>query len=384
MREPARVLLIEDDEGDAFLVRELLIEVAPEIDIVPAAPLAEAEAIVADADCALLDLGLPDTQGLDGLIRLRRAAPDTAVLVLTGHDDTARGIEAVASGAHDYLVKGRVDGETLARSIRYAIARGRAERSERALLEAQLQAQENARLERGLLPTALLRDPETRLTAGYRPGRRRAVLGGDFYDVVELPDGSLHTAIGDVCGHGADEAALGVCLRIAWRTLTLAQRPPAEVLATLEQVLIAERHRPDIFTTFALIVVAPDRRSADVWLAGHPAPVLIEGDTPRELAVDRIHLPLGLDEDQPWEKRTVALPDRWTLLLFTDGLIEGRVGQGSERLGVAGLTDAIAALGGADRDVHELLDELLEHVETLNGGPHADDVAALLLSSRAR
>ncbi len=78
------------------------------------------------------------------------------------------------------------------------------------------------------------------------------MLGGDFYDVVELPDGTLHAAIGDVCGHGADEAALGVSLRIAWRTLTLAQRPPAEVLATLEQVLIAERHRPDIFTTFAL------------------------------------------------------------------------------------------------------------------------------------
>jgi DNA-binding response OmpR family regulator len=135
MREAARILLIEDDEGDAFLVRELLIEVAPEIDIVTVRTLAEAEGVAAQADCALLDLGLPDTMGLDGLVRLRRAAPDTPVLVLTGHNDTARGIEAAASGAHDYLVKGRVDGETLSRSIRYAIARGRAERSERALLE---------------------------------------------------------------------------------------------------------------------------------------------------------------------------------------------------------------------------------------------------------
>jgi serine phosphatase RsbU (regulator of sigma subunit) len=210
------------------------------------------------------------------------------------------------------------------------------------------------------------------------------VLGGDFYDVVELPDGTLHAAIGDVCGHGADEAALGVSLRIAWRTLTLAQRPPAEVLAVLERVLIAERHRPDIFTTFALVAVAPDRRTADVWLAGHPAPVLIDGGRPQELPVDRVHLPLGLDEDQPWEKRTVQLPERWTLMLFTDGLIEGRTGQGNERLGVEGLTAAIAALGGADRDAQELLDALLAHVEDLNGGPHADDVAALLLSSRAR
>ncbi len=112
MREPARVLLIEDDEGDAFLVRELLTEVAPQIEITTVATLADAEPVAGEADCALLDLGLPDTQGLDGLVRLRRAAPDTPVLVLTGHDDTARGIEAVACGAHDYLVKGRVDGES--------------------------------------------------------------------------------------------------------------------------------------------------------------------------------------------------------------------------------------------------------------------------------
>ncbi len=156
------------------------------------------------------------------------------------------------------------------------------------------------------------------------------------------------------------------------------------MLATLEQVLIAERHRPDIFTTFALVAVAPDRRSADVWLAGHPAPVVIHDGRAAELAVDRVHLPLGLDEHQRWEARTVSLPDRWTLLLFTDGLIEGRVGRGSERLGVEGLTEAIVTLDGAARDSQALLDGLLARVEELNGGPHADDVAALLLSSRAR
>lgn len=384
VRDPAVVLLIEDDEGDAFLVRELLIGVAPEISIVTVPTLAEAERQVSRADCALLDLGLPDSDGLEGLVRLRRAAPDTAILVLTGLDDAHRGIEAVRAGAHDYLAKGDVDGERLARAIRYAIARGRAERSERALLEAQLQAQENARLERGLLPTALLRDEATQLTAGYRPGRRRAVLGGDFYDAVELDDGTLQVAIGDVCGHGADEAALGVCLRIAWRTLTLAQRPAPEVLTTLERVLMHERHRPDLFTTFALVAIAADRRSADLWLAGHPAPVIIEEAGTRELGVDRIHLPLGVDEHQRWEPRTVSLPERWTLLLYTDGLIEGRTGSGPERLGVEGLTAAIDALGGALRDPAGLLDDLLVHVEQLNGGPHADDVAALLLSSSAR
>jgi len=387
VRDPAVLLLVEDDEGDAFLVRELLTDAAPEITILTVATLAEAEAQAARADCALLDLGLPDSSGLEGLVRLRRVAPETPIVVLTGLDDAHLGIEAVRAGAHDYLGKGGVDGERLARAIRYAIARGRAERSERALLEAQLHAQENARLERGLLPTALVRDPGTRLIAGYRPGRRRAVLGGDFYDAVELDDGTLHVAIGDVCGHGADEAALGVCLRIAWRSLTLAQRPAPEVLRTMDRLLVHERHRPDLFTTFALLAVAPDRRSVDVWLSGHPPPVLIGEDGSHELAIDRVHLPLGLVDDQRWEPRTVALPERWTLLLYTDGLIEGRAGDGPVRLGVDGLTQAVDALGGAARATaagDELLDALIDHVEQLNGGPHADDVAAVLVSSRAR
>jgi serine phosphatase RsbU (regulator of sigma subunit) len=385
-QDRARVLLVEDDEGDAFLVRELLGEVAPELDLVHVVSLADAEGMVGRVDCALLDLGLPDTAGLDGLARLRRAAPDIAVLVLTGQDDLHRGIEAVAAGAQDYLVKGRVDGEMLARAIRYAIVRRRAERSERALLEAELLAQEAGRLERGLLPTALLRDPTTSIAAGYRPGRRRAVLGGDFYDAVELDDGSIHVAIGDVCGHGADEAALGVALRIAWRALTLARRPPAELFETLEQLLVAERHHPDIFTTLAVITVAPDRRSADLWLAGHPAPVLVHPGPPAELAAESVHPPLGLASGREWVATRVELPPEWTLLLFTDGLIEGRTGHGAERLGVPGLTAAVQRLTDRMPDwpasPGPLLQDLIAHVDELNGGRHADDVAALLVSSR--
>ena len=89
---------------------------------------------------------------------------------------------------------------------------------------ANLTAEENARLERGLLPRPLVADPAVAVDIGYRPGRERALLGGDFYDVVEAADGTLHAVIGDVCGHDPDAAALGVCLRIAWRTLVLGGR----------------------------------------------------------------------------------------------------------------------------------------------------------------
>ena len=127
--DTVRVLLVEDDDGDAFLVGELLDEAVTPVEMLRARTLAEAEAAVGEVDCVLLDLGLPDATGLDGLRRLlgpRRRR--RACCVLTGLADEHRGAAAVAAGAQDYLVKGQVDGQLLTRAIRYAIERKRAER----------------------------------------------------------------------------------------------------------------------------------------------------------------------------------------------------------------------------------------------------------------
>src|SRR4051812_49550880 len=109
-------------------------------------------------DCVLLDLDLPDAHGLAALHRLKADHRELAILVLTGLADEQRGIEALAAGAQDYLVKGRVDGALLARSLRYAVERRRAEHAQRQLTLARVTASENARLERGLLPTPLVAD----------------------------------------------------------------------------------------------------------------------------------------------------------------------------------------------------------------------------------
>src|SRR4051794_5444999 len=258
---PLRVLLVEDDDGDAVLVEDLLEESAAPFTVQHVRTLAEALEAAEGHDCALLDLNLPDATGIDGLLALRSAVDELAILVLTGLADERRGIEALAAGAQDYLVKGRVDGGLLARSIRYAVERRRAEDAERQLALARMQESENARLERGLLPTPLVSDRTLRIATHYRAGRRRALLGGDFYDIVEDREGAIHAIIGDVCGHGPDEAALGVALRIAWRTLVLSGVAADEVLPRLQDVLYAERHAAGVFTTLAEVTLAPDRRT---------------------------------------------------------------------------------------------------------------------------
>jgi serine phosphatase RsbU (regulator of sigma subunit) len=384
---PAQILLIEDDPGDALLVQELLSTVAPWIEVVHVGTLREAEeALPGGLDCVLLDLGLPDSLGLAGLERLRRAAPGAAVVVLTGDDDEQRGIDALSSGAQDYLAKGGIEGPVLARAIRYAIERRRSERSQQELLEARLQARENARLERGLLPRALVRDPRIALSTGYRPGRRRALLGGDFYDAIELDDGTLHVMIGDVSGHGPDEAALGACLRIAWRTLTLARRCPEETLALLQEMLVHERHAPDIFATLCVVTVAPDRERGTVFLAGHPPPVLVDAEGVRSFDAPHVSPPLGFVDPATWSGNPVRFAGDWALLLYTDGLIEGRVGAGSERLGAERLVELLERRGAADVarlvDASPLLDDLVAEVERLHGGDLTDDVAMVLVAAR--
>jgi len=381
------VLLIEDDDGDALLVQELLLEASAPIALDRVRSITEARPLLASAACVLLDLDLPDAHQLQGVHWLQENVPEVAVVVLTGLADEHLGAEAVRAGAQDYLVKGQVDGSLLNRVIRYAVERRRFEEMQQQLREAQIYARENARLERGLLPSPLLSDARLTVATRYRPGGGRMLLGGDFFDLVEAADGWVHVVVGDVCGRGPEEAALGVCLRVAWRTMVLAGRPMAEVLSAVQQVLEHERHEDRLFATLCMASVAPGRSHARLHLAGHPPPLLLTPGGVSELRAP-VSAPPGIAHLEDWPVTEVALGDSWSLLMYTDGLIEGRTGSGPERLGSDGLTEIIEKYLHATRPAgpwerrprdERLLDALVDQVRELNGGDLDDDLAVLAL-----
>jgi serine phosphatase RsbU (regulator of sigma subunit) len=378
---PLRILLVEDDEGDALIVRLLFEETHTAVELTHVMTVRDAEPIAGDYDCALLDLGLPDASGLEGLERLRAAADDVAILVLTGMADEERGIAALAAGAQDYLIKGHVDGELLARSVRYAVERRRADAARRELSLAQLQAAENARLERGLLPTPLVSDSRMRIATQYVAGRRRALLGGDFFDIVEDDKGCLHAIIGDVSGHGPDEAAVGVCLRIAWRTLVLSSVETDALLPTLQQVLEAERFDRSVFSTIATLAIEPDRSTMTLRTAGHPSPLLLPAaGAPRPLVDGAGGPPLGVLADAEWEAATIPLEPGWSVLLYTDGLVEGYHTDGG-RVGEHRLAELVVEARARNPEPAAMVRHLVERAEELNAGPLRDDVALVLLSA---
>ncbi len=133
MPEPLiRLLLVEDNPGDADLVREMLDSTpSAKFELSHASRLSDGLTLLAGGghEVVLLDLGLPDSTGLETFYGLHAAVPWIPVVVLTGSTDWEVGIQAVAAGAQDFLVKGTVDGATLARRIRYALERKRAERT---------------------------------------------------------------------------------------------------------------------------------------------------------------------------------------------------------------------------------------------------------------
>jgi two-component system sensor histidine kinase/response regulator len=119
------VLLIEDNAGDARLIQEMLAEAPGSFDLLWVELLAAGLEKVREQrhDVILLDLGLPDAQGLDGLGALQTRATNVPIVVLTGLSDEKVACQAVEEGAQDYLIKGQIDGSQLGRAIRYAIGR---------------------------------------------------------------------------------------------------------------------------------------------------------------------------------------------------------------------------------------------------------------------
>ena len=131
LEAPLRLLVVEDNADDVELIRLKLEGVSSDRGFVIEAVDRVSAALrrLKSADVVLLDLGLPDAFGIEAVSRLGNEAPEIPIVVLTGRDDAALGLRAVREGAQDFLVKDKVDGALLDRSLRYAVERKRAEQA---------------------------------------------------------------------------------------------------------------------------------------------------------------------------------------------------------------------------------------------------------------
>ena len=243
-----KVLLIEDNPGDARLIREMLAEVrGATFDLEWVDRLSAGLERLAEGgfDMVLLDLGLPDSQGIDTFVTLQAQAPRVPIIVLTGLDDEALAVKAVQEGAQDHLVKGQVDSHALVRSIRYAVERHRLLRE---LEQAWLREQEQLRAlslvdeltglynRRGFLTLA-----QQQLKLANRTKRGMLLLFADLDDLK---------GINDTLGHHEGDLALiqtANTLKDAFRESDIIGRIGGDEFAVL--AIGASKESAEILTT---------------------------------------------------------------------------------------------------------------------------------------
>jgi phosphoserine phosphatase RsbU/P len=256
------------------------------------------------------------------------------------------------------------------RQIGQFLARLRAESDVRQLADT---------LQRALLPSHLPTIPGVELAARYRAGAEGALVGGDTYDVMPLPDGRWMLFIADVCGDGAEAASMTAVTRHTARAAA-STGSPAEVLAAVNEALLREqRPGPLRFVTACCLILCqhPGGTAAQVALAGHPAPLVRTGAD--VVSVGDAGLPLGVTADVAYREFDIRLPRDTTVLLYTDGVTEARGRDGSQ-FGEQALRSVVAsgagaAAAGAVAAVHAAVEDQLQ------GSRHGvDDLAVLAVS----
>jgi serine phosphatase RsbU (regulator of sigma subunit) len=197
-------------------------------------------------------------------------------------------------------------------------------------------------------------------------------VGGDFFDVIVLPDRRLVMFVGDVMGRGVGAAAAMAQMRAAVRAYVAVDPDPAVVLARLDQLF--DTYDVGRIVTMVYFLVDPEHDQAVMLNAGHPPPVVRRRDGSLEQLPDTGGAPLGIDPDA---RQPVAFPLAVgdLLLAFTDGLIERRdedIDVGQRRL-----LDAVE-----DRDYDSLPTQLERLVAQLRDPTRNDDVAAVVVRRR--
>ncbi len=227
-------------------------------------------------------------------------------------------------------------------------------------------------LQRGLLPPPLPHIPGWSVAAMYRPAGAENEVGGDFYDLFRVPGGWM-LAIGDVTGRGAHAASVTAVARYTLRTAAVLTDDPLVALRTLNRALLA-RGDSALCSLAAMTLSEDPAEAIRLAVAGHPPPLLVDGEEVREVAgADPV---LGAFPDAEWSLSRVEVRPGQQIVVVTDGITEA---QGPE--GRFGETRLRAQLSGAGNPALA--------VQRLEGSLHAftegrlDDDVAMLAIARA-
>jgi phosphoserine phosphatase RsbU/P len=373
--ERVKILLVEDDPDDVYVMRNLLgdrwdgpYELTQVELLASAVERCETEKF----DVVLLDLCLPDSTGLETFFNLYAHVGEVPIVVLSGYNDERTAVKAVQSGAQDYLVKGQLTDSLLIRSIRYAIERSRRHHAEEALRDTSEEFRAAGEIQQRLYP---LKPPEIdgfEIAGALYPAKATA---GDYFDYIPMFYGCVGVVVGDVSSHGMGPALLMSETRACLRTLSQVHSDVGEILTRTNRVLAgdtADFH----FVTLAMVCLDPRERTMTYASAGQRGYLLRAGLDAAVL--DSTSLPLGVRDDTIVPASgPIRLSPGELVTFFTDGVVEAE-SPGKVRFGFSRALEIIRS--ERERPAAQIIDTL--HREILGFSrnlPQADDITVVIV-----
>ncbi len=381
-----------DDDEDYFVITKDLLSESDSFSFVtswiPTFEQALDEIRSVEYDVFLFDYRLGKDNGLDLLKEVIAKGIRTPVIMLTGQGDKDIDFEAMRRGAADYLVKGKIDGAVLERSIRYAIEHNktlgqlRASRDslytttqqlEKALTSINEELETAQRVQKSLLPQNLAAVGGVDVAVSYMP---TSIIGGDMYDIVEIDDDRIAFLILDVCGHGVPAALIAAMSKVSFTRTILKYDSPRYIFTQVNGELC--RFMPDgRYVTGFLGILDKAKKTFTYSRAGHPPVALVR---PGSDAVSYLKIPaplIGIFYDSKFEEASIDVSSGDVLVFYTDGLVECVDADGKhfnmqefENAVLANKSDTAAAI----------LDSISLSLNSFrSGAPQADDITTLVV-----
>jgi serine phosphatase RsbU (regulator of sigma subunit)/anti-sigma regulatory factor (Ser/Thr protein kinase) len=302
------------------------------------------------------------------VLRQRRLGTESMVAIPLLADTACVGALLLAYGVElDLTAEQHAFLAAFAAQVAQAVRRG---------LAYQVQYSNSEQLQRSLMPHSLPELSGLNIGAHYQPGSVNVDVGGDWYDVLHMDDGSVVLTLGDVMGKGVPAATVMSEIRSATRAYALLDPDPAVVLGRLNQ-MVAYLPVPDQVVTMFYGLVDPGRTTFTFGVAGHPPPLKISpSGRPAVLDAD-IGPALGVGSTMSWTSNKVSLRDGMTVLAYSDGLVESR--RQDLFSGIDRLRDRVEELAPRRRNPRELCARLSELMES----QHAEDDVTMLAVTAA-
>ena len=329
-----------------------------------------------EIDMVLTDINMPEMDGLTLLKQIPSVDPNLRCVIVSAYGDMKNIRTAMNRGAFDFVTK-PIDFEDLRLTIDRTL-------SHLAMLREALEARDKlvairsdlalaSRMQQAILPKKFPETPQYQVFASMEAARD---VGGDFYDVMDLPDGRVGITVADVSGKGVTAALFMMSSRTLLSSVAAARSDPADALSEVNR-LLQENNEASMFVTVFFAVFDPASGELVCANGGHNPPLIVHADGSSTLLPQKPGVALGVVPDIAYEKSAAALAPGDAIILYTDGVTEAENDR-QEQFGVERLRGVFA--DSPPSDARETNTAVFRAVKEFAGAaPQFDDITCLTL-----